>query len=141
MPLRLEAGTPNTPAFAGLNAAVNYCRENQGAIVEKEKHLTGRLVAGLLSISSKKNIRVCDPDCGERLPVVSFTIKGMDPEEAGFTLAEGFGISCRTGLHCAPLIHQFLGSLPGGTIRLSPSAATEDGEIDYALEAIASVAS
>jgi selenocysteine lyase/cysteine desulfurase len=60
----------------------------------------------------------------------------MDTEEAGFALTESFGIHCRTGLHCAPLIHKYLGSMPDGTIRLSASYMNTEEDINYAIDAV-----
>ena len=133
MPLRLEAGTPNTPGFAGLNAALEHYLENSGAIGEAERNITGRLISALRAAGKGK---LCIYDCEEQLPVVSFTIPGLDCADAGFILAESFGVSCRTGLHCAPRIHEYLGSLPGGTIRFSPSWMTRAEDIDYAADAV-----
>ena len=59
--------------------------------------------------------------------VVSFTIKGISSDSAGRIFSEN-NISLRTGLHCAPLAHKFLGTFPAGTIRLSTSYFTTDEE-------------
>jgi len=136
MPIRLESGTPNTPAFAGLNAAVSYYMENMDDIATKEKAIAEKLVSGLMSIP---NVRVLDEDPCERLPVISFVIDGMDVETAGFALSESFGIECRTGLHCAPLMHKALGITSNGSVRLSPSYVNTPEEIDYAIEAVKSI--
>ncbi len=76
---------------------------------------------------------VIDP-CGLRTPVVSFTLPGISPSEAGFLLNEGCGISCRTGLHCAPEIFSCLG-VPQ-TIRLSLSRFTSLEEIETVIQAV-----
>jgi selenocysteine lyase/cysteine desulfurase len=60
----------------------------------------------------------------------------MDAESAGFALNESFGINCRTGLHCAPMIHKHLGSPPDGTIRFSASYMNKPEEIEYAIDAV-----
>jgi selenocysteine lyase/cysteine desulfurase len=133
MPMRLEAGTPNLPAWAGLNAAVLHNLQAADGLRERQRSCTERLISGLKSID---RVRVIDPDCNDRLPIVSFVIEGMDVEEAGFALSGSFGIQCRAGLHCAPLIHQYLGSLPDGTLRFSPSFEVSDEEIDYAVDAV-----
>jgi selenocysteine lyase/cysteine desulfurase len=51
-------------------------------------------------------------------------------------LKESFGVVCRTGLHCAPLLHPAIGSAPEGTVRFSPSGATTESEIESALNAV-----
>ena len=49
------------------------------------------------------------------------------------------GISVRTGLQCAPLAHQFLGTFPAGTIRFSVSALTTDNDFDELRTALDSI--
>jgi selenocysteine lyase/cysteine desulfurase len=144
MPLRLEAGTPNTPGFAGLNAAVKQYLGNEDRIAGKERELTGALVDGLCSIRGVRVLGLpggAPPPADPQLPVVSFVMEGQTCEEAGFALSEGFGIACRTGLHCAPLMHRALGVYPEGSIRFSPSCRTPMADIDYAVEAVRQIAS
>jgi selenocysteine lyase/cysteine desulfurase len=139
MPLRLEAGTPGAAGFAGLKAAVNYFMENEKQIIQKENEKIRALEEGLSSIKKVKILDDFSPGkAQEKLPVVSFIIEGLSAEEAGFMLTEGFGIQCRTGLHCAPLLHRALG-YPAGSIRFSPSYMTPMEDINYALEAVRSI--
>jgi len=134
MPTRLEAGTPNMPAFAGLDVALGWY-EAQGepfSVVAAAR--AAQLREGLKCIP-----RVCLYESGKNGPdtnVVSFCIAGWGVEEAGYALAESFGVICRTGLHCAPLIHDAIGSAPEGTIRFSPSGATTEQEISVAIAAV-----
>jgi selenocysteine lyase/cysteine desulfurase len=46
--------------------------------------------------------------------------EGKDVEQIGMMLAEQ-GVAVRTGIHCAPLAHDSVGTLKTGTIRLSLS--------------------
>lgn len=133
MPMRLEAGTPNVSAFAGLNAAVVYHLKHAGQTDSFRDSITTELYRGLAAI---EQIQVFDGNDGERLPSISFAAKGMSIEQAGFALSESFGIQCRTGLHCAPLIHKYLGSLPEGTIRFSASSSNTMEDIQYAIDAV-----
>ena len=57
-----------------------------------------------------------DPD----LPIISLNVHGMEPDQVGFILARIYGIICRTGLHCAPLVHQRING-GRGSVRLSLS--------------------
>ena len=134
MPMRLEAGAPNLPAIAGLGAAVMNILEGADDITSSECTATREMYRGLASI---ERVRVFDASCEEdRLPTISFAIGGMDAEQAGFTLSESFGIQCRSGLHCAPLIHEYLGSLPDGTVRFSASFANTSEDIEYAIDSV-----
>ena len=72
----------------------------------------------------------------ERIGVVSLRLRGWEIDEAGTVLNESFGIACRAGLHCAPLIHAWIGSAPTGTLRFSVSGFTTDDEISAAVEIV-----
>jgi len=130
MPLRLEPGTPNLPAFAGLAHALRWQREDP-ADRERLGGLCTRLEQGLQTVGARV-ITVS----GERTPVVSFTVPGWDVEEVGYILQKEFGILCRCGLHCAPLIHPYLGTAPRGTVRFSLSRFTTLDEVECVINAI-----
>jgi selenocysteine lyase/cysteine desulfurase len=53
--------------------------------------------------------------------VVSFRIDGVSPSEVVEYFNEK-GICVRGGLHCAPLCHKKMGTIDGGTIRVSISS-------------------
>jgi selenocysteine lyase/cysteine desulfurase len=130
MPGRFEAGTPNDPAFAGLGHALLWQQQNPcdyEALLKKLDVLT----RGLAQVGANV-VEAAMP----HTPVVSFTVAGYELEELGEILYKSFGIICRTGLHCAPLIHHYIGTAPYGSIRLSLSRFTTDAEIDYCLSAI-----
>jgi cysteine desulfurase / selenocysteine lyase len=138
MPGRLEAGTPNSAGAAGLAAALAW-HESHGQDFGRQAQSAGRqLRRGLRSI---QEVRIVDdrPDV-EYLNLVSFYVHGWEVEETGLALRESFGIACRTGLHCAPLMHQALGCMAQGTVRLSASGFNSEAEIDTALDALALLA-
>jgi len=138
MPMRLEAGTPNVPALAGLAAALRWLAQDGDAFCARERETARSLREGLKHIDG---VRVADAASDpERVGIVSFQLRGWDVEEVGFVLSESFGVVCRTGLHCAPLIHKALGTVPAGTIRLSVSGFTTDEDIAVALDAVSSLA-
>ena len=83
---------------------------------------------------------VDDDERATRVGVVSLRARGWEVEELGYILGESFGIHCRTGLHCAPLIHEAVGTAPEGTVRLSVSGFTSGEDIDYALAALGEIA-
>jgi len=135
LPIRLEPGTPNSPAYAGLRAALCYYAEHASEIFAKEVMIMERLLTGLLRIP---NIRVFDKDPLDRLPVISFSINGVDADTAGLALADDYGIECRTGPRSAPLMHKALGTK--GMIKLSMSYRNNIDCIDYMLDAVKAVA-
>ena len=72
---------------------------------------------------------------GESVPVVSFAVDGAHSEEIASELNKR-NIAVRAGLHCAPTAHKTIGSLNGGTIRISPSIFNTKQEIDYFLNSL-----
>jgi len=130
MPTRLEPGTPASALFAGLAWSLEWQEQNPFSFSAMNDRL-GQLESGL----QEAGARVIRVD-GERTPVISFTLPRWEAADAGMILERSFGVICRTGLHCAPLIHESLGSLPGGTIRFSLSRFTSDDDIAQALDAL-----
>jgi selenocysteine lyase/cysteine desulfurase len=72
--------------------------------------------------------------------VLSFNIKGMDCGELSSRLDYEFGITTRSGMHCAPLAHQTLGSFESGSCRLSPGYFNTSEDINKTLVAIEKLA-
>jgi cysteine desulfurase/selenocysteine lyase len=140
LPHKFEAGNLNVPGLVGLGASLAEFHE---AKVQKLKQhhqmLAGRLLNGLetingVNVHGQRSVK-------SRTSVVSFTVKGYDPQEFAAVLEMSAGIECRAGLHCAPRMHEALGTLAsGGTVRLSPGWATTAEEIDFALVSIAQAA-
>ena len=130
MPDRLEPGTPNVPAFLGLAHALKWQGEHpadQGLL----DRLVQRLADGLAGVGAR--VYAAKPP---RTPVVSFTLPGWSAGDAGYAFLNSFGFICRSGLHCAPLIHKYLGTFPEGTLRLSLSRFNTDDEVDFAVRAV-----
>lgn len=137
LPERFEIGTINTSGIAGLNAALNWIDE-QGIQnlyhdeMEKRKHL-------LELLSCYDFIRIVGNVDGRRyVGIVSCIIDGISSDIAGQLFNER-NISVRTGLHCAPLAHQFLGTYPAGTIRFSVNTITPDEDFEVLDAALADI--
>jgi len=138
-PHRLEAGTGNVMGIAGLHFAQAYLAERGvERIYRHEMALFTRLQAGLQATAG---VTLHGPTrLEDRLPVLSFTVAGLDPSDVGTMLDVDYGIASRTGLQCAPLIHQQMGTGERGTVRLSVGPLNEDAHIDRALQAVAEIA-
>ena len=135
MPERFEAGTPNYPGIASLCAGIRFITATgQEAIEEKNTDLTRYFIRELKAI---RGITIYNehPD----LPVVSFNIAGIDNHEAGFILARAYNVITRTGLHCAPLLHERIDG-GNGCIRASFSYFNTRDECTAAVQAIREVA-
>ncbi len=136
MPERLEAGTMNSAGLAGLLEGINYILDHG---IENIRQVEDNIRIYLWnSLDNTKGITLYGPDAsaGQSVAVVSFTVDGADCGEIGYILESSYGILSRTGLHCAPLAHQAIGTFPEGTIRLSPGYFTGKQDIDYLVEAL-----
>nr|MEB3859782.1 aminotransferase class V-fold PLP-dependent enzyme [Desulfurococcales archaeon] len=100
----------------GLMEAVRYLRKiGMENVRSHESTLTREAIT---LISSIEGVEILGPlNAEERLGVVSFTVKGLNPDAAGYALSRR-GIAVRTGLHCAHILHDRLGH-PEGSIRAS----------------------
>lgn len=134
-PDKYEAGTPNVPGLAGLEAGVRWVLE-QGVetLRRQEAALTQRLLDGLRGTSGVTLYGT--GNAARQTATVSFTLAGVPPSEAGLRLDEEFAIMCRIGLHCSPACHRTLGTFPEGTVRFGLGAFTTSDEIDAALDAV-----
>jgi len=135
MPMRFEAGTHNYPGIASLYAGLQFITSTgQEAIERKNRDLTHGFIRELKNIPGV-TIYNENPD----LPVVSFNITALDNHEVGFILARAYNVILRTGLHCAPLVHERIDG-GKGCIRASFSYFTSRDECSAAAQAIREVA-
>ena len=135
MPQKFEAGTPNYSGIASLLAGIRHIeRFGQDAVTSKCRGLTTLFIRELTK-DPEITLYTPAPD----LPVVSFNIGGLDNNEAGFILARAYNIITRTGLHCAPLVHERIDG-GKGCIRASFSVFNTREQIETAAAAIQEVA-
>ncbi len=135
MPDRFEAGTPNTVGIAGLQAGVEFVlSEGISQIKKREEELVKLFIEGVRDIPGIILYGKTSP--GQRIPVASFNMTGMDPGTVALELDEQFNIMSRSGLHCAPSVHKSIGTFPSGTVRFSFSYFNTEGEIVEAIEAL-----
>ena len=155
LPDRYESGTVNLPGIAGLYAGVKFVRAHRAEIEEYELALCDRLRARLREIPGVRIL--CDdgqahmaitsivvpghegaeprlevfasPDPACQTAVLSVRCRDMDSELLAQKLAR-YGIAVRAGLHCAPAVHAWLGTLQSGAIRFSPGLYNTAQEMD-----------
>ncbi len=135
MPLYYEAGTLNMPGIISLYHGVKYIFNYGIEYFRKRKE---EIVSGIKD-SLKKSERIeCYPEdnVGFNPTLFSFNISGIDPEDVGYLLSEQYKIIVRSGLHCAPLIHRFIGTAPSGCVRVSPSHFTTGDEVESLCRAL-----
>ncbi len=140
-PYRLECGTLNIVGVAGLNAGVKWVKEQGMEVLHKqEMALWNKLKNGLKEIEGITTY--CANGTENQNPVLSFNIKGFDSGDVGTLLDVDYNIACRTGLQCAPKVHEGIGTFDiHGTVRLSIGPFNTEEHIDRAIEAVKEIAS
>lgn len=134
LPQKFEMGTLNISGIAGLNAALNWIEETTtDSIRAKELYNRKKLISLLERYSFIKIIG--DDNRHEYVGIVSCVIDGISSDSAG-QIFDKCGVAVRTGLHCAPLAHKFLGTYPAGTIRFSVSYYTSDEDFKELTQAL-----
>ena len=134
-PDRYEAGTVNLHGIAGLKGALDHI-ERHGLLGHLKRRLASRLIDGLADVPG---VRVHAPADGSAL-LASFTLDGLPPDRVALALEREHGILSRPGLHCAPTAHAHLGTMPQGTVRLSPGHGNTEGDVDAAIRAVRAIA-
>ena len=134
MPLKFEAGTPNYPGIAALNAGTGFVsRKGVDTILSQSRRMTSYLVKALGEIDG---VRLYNPS--PDIPVLTFLVDGMESEDIGFILWKAYRVVVRTGLHCSPLIHERINA--AGGVRISLSCMNTMPDCEGAVAAIEEIA-
>lgn len=135
-PGRYEASSPNIVAISGLNASLKSL--DIDAHRKTVCELTEYLLDALGDIPTVNLMGAYDTD--KTLGIVSFVVEGYESDEVGAILDDEYGIAVRTGYHCAPYIHEYLGDKPyHGTIRVGIGQFNTKADIDALINAIDSL--
>ena len=139
-PTRLEAGTLNGHGIAGLSAALDFLAEvGAEAIEEKERLLMNRFYQG---VSGLEGVTVYgDFSQPRRSAIVTLNIRDYDSSAVSDELSETYGIATRPGAHCAPRMHQALGTTDRGAVRFSFSWFNTEEDVDEAVRAVGELSS
>ena len=139
MPTALEAGTLNGHGLAGLHAAVEYLLETGiDTIRHREQALMWRFYEGVRKVPGVTVYG--DFEERERCPIVALNLGDYDSGEVSDELFVTYGIATRPGGHCAPLMHQALGTVNQGAVRFSFSHYNTEKEVDAAVAAVRELA-
>ena len=135
LPDKFESGTLNGPGIAGLLAGINFINiRGIESIRQHEEYLFENFIEGLLNINS---IEVYGSrDKSKRTATISVNSTKIDNSELGFILDTEYGITTRTGLHCAPLAHETIGTYPTGSLRFGIGPFNDIKDINYTLNAL-----
>ena len=139
-PYRMEYGTPNLPGIAGLSAGVNWViAQGMEEIHHREMALWTRLRDGLRAIEGV--ILYCQDSGHNHISVLLFNVQGLDAADVGTMLDVDYNIACRTGLHCAPMVHEHMGTdkIHGG-VRFGIGPFNTEEHIDRAIGAVGEIA-
>ena len=134
-PDRLEAGTLAFPAIISLLEGTRYLMLHGKRTQNKIFGLTEQLLTGLAKLEDFTSYSIPNP-CG----IVAFAHRAYPSEYIAQRLSDDYGIAIRSGLHCAPLMHEALGSFDGGLARASLSHFNSAKEVDVFLDALAAIA-
>ena len=138
-PTRLEAGTLNGHGIAGLSAAVDYILScGIDTIHAHETELARRFYK---AVSAIPNVIVYgDFSAPDRCPIVTLNIADLDSALVSDELAMTYEIAVRSGAHCAPLMHEALGTDSQGAVRFSFGYFNTVDDADKAAEAVREIA-
>jgi cysteine desulfurase family protein len=135
-PWRMEFGTPNMVGVASLAAGQDWLVQNgMENVYQHEMKLARRLVQGFREIEAV-SLYCCDR-MENHLSTVTVNVDGLDAADVGTMLDVDHNIATRTGLHCAPLVHQQIGTAEiHGSVRFSIGALNTESQIETAIEAL-----
>lgn len=132
MPERLESGTLGVPGICSIKAGIEYIeligREN---IHSYESELCDMFIDGIKNIDDILIYR----DGENFAPIVAFNNISV-PSNYFSGYLNDCGFSLRGGLHCSPLAHKTIGTLPEGCVRFSPSVFNSQKEVELLINSI-----
>ena len=138
-PTRLEAGTLNSHGIAGLDAALDYLlAETVEAVGARERAHMRQFYNAVRNIPGVTVYG--DFSQPERAAIVALNIRDYDSSEIADVLFTDYGIATRPGAHCAPRMHEALGTVRQGAVRFSFSCFHTEDEIDAAAKAVRELA-
>jgi cysteine desulfurase family protein len=139
-PYRLEYGTLNILGVAGLHAGLKWILEKgMHNIHEQEMRLTAMLRDGLKDADGVK--LYCQDSLDNHISIFLFNVEGLEALNTGTILDVDYSIASRTGLHCAPLVHQQLGTdTIHGAVRLGIGPFNTDDHIAAAVQGVKDIA-
>ena len=130
-PEGLESGTISMPNIIALGKGVEFVNKHFTKNNEKLFKFTSTL---LNYLQSNKNVILYsyNPQSG----IAAFNIKGKSSSEVGDILNEKYKICIRSGLHCAPKLHEYYNTLTRGMVRISISPFNKMCDIKKCIKAI-----
>lgn len=134
LPGMLESGTLNVPGIIGLGKGIEYV---QTIGVEKIKQEVAQLVRDFTDELKKiPSIQIYGDFSNDHAAVVSLNIENIQSSIVSDALWNDYQLATRSGYHCAPKMHENLGTKKQGTVRFSFSSFNTKKEIQQAIHAL-----
>ena len=140
MPDKYEPGSHNAAGIIGLSEGVRWILERGvERLADHDRDLTRTFLEG---VSDVEGLTYYGPrGVRDRIGVFSVRIDGFDPHELSAILEGSYGILTRSGIHCAPLCHQAIGTADcGGATRFSFGPFLTVQDVKFATDALAEIA-
>lgn len=138
LPVLLEAGTLNGHGIAGLEAALAFLERT--GIETVHAHETALLQRFCRGVEQIPGVRLYGDFTGLRTAVAALNIGTLDSGEVADALSQDYGIATRPGAHCAPRMHEALGTKEQGAVRFSFGWYNTEEEVDAAIRAVRELA-
>lgn len=135
-PDKLEAGTLSCPAAASLTEGVLYLETHMEENARKVREMTAQLIEGLHKIDGVRVFSRPNP-----YGIAAFSFEKLQSEFFAQELSDSYQIAVRGGLHCAPKMHEALGSGREGLVRASLSEFNSPAEVQTFLNAAQQICS
>ena len=137
---KYEVGSLNVPAIGALKYGIDSIETDFNEIRQHEDKMFRYMLEkiekldGIIIFQKPEK----EEEFENHIAVISAAFEKYASDDAGTILDGEYNIAVRTGYHCAPLIHDIIGSKKyGGTIRISIGRYTTKEDIDrlvYAFE-------
>lgn len=114
-----DTGTQNGIGIEALAAGAGYILKRGIDRIQREEQ--EKISYLYQELSGFRKITLYGKAKENKGPVFSFNIEGLTASDTAYILQNSYHIITRAGLHCAPLIHAYLGSEKSGTVRASIS--------------------
>lgn len=136
LPDKFESGTLNLSGFAGLSKGIDFVRQKTPEVINNHEMKLIRFAFQSLKTISGVKFYTDLPDSKRFVPLLSFNVSDKDPNTVASILDKSFGICVRSGYHCSPIAHKYMGTDDIGTVRICPSAFTSEKDIKSFINAI-----
>lgn len=136
---RYEVGSPNIAAIGTLKTAIDTIEKDLSGTQERENRLLKYLIEKLEDIDGIHIFQKpeTEEEFQNHIAVLSIGFEKYMSDDAGTILDGEYDIAVRTGYHCAPLVHEVIGSKQyGGTVRISMGQFTTKEDVDELVVAV-----